>query len=113
MRALVLISFLPIHRTAQLMTSLETLLRYALVRHIGQILRIHDPRRKPSLHLGRFLHIPIYVHHMLHMLLHNMLGDLVMVVLRRVPYLLCLLELLLANSGVSRLKHLRGLLLLD
>ena len=50
---------------------------------------------------------------MLHVLLHYMLRDLVVVMLRWVSYLLGLLKFLLTNRGVSWFDHIRRLLFFD
>ena len=113
LRTLVLISFISIHWSIQLLASLETLFWDALVRYICKALGIWYPRREPTFHFGSFLHVSVNIHDMFNVLLHYILCNLLVVMLRWVPYLLGLLKFLLANRGVSWFDHILRLLFFD
>ena len=95
-----------IHGPIQIVISLE-----AIARHAVALLLVFVTDRETSLHF-ELLHIAVYVLHMLQMVRHELLRELVMVWLRWVPDHLSLLKLLLANRGISLFDHLRGLIVL-
>ena len=72
------------------------------------ILRFFEAITNPALHLY-FLYVAVYVHDMLHVILHNLLCDFLVVRLRRIPNLFCSLIFLLSDCCIGRFHHVRRL----